>query len=411
MASLCKKRGASGALSPYWQAILSFNHRKIWISTKCTDRRIAKSVSERWTRACWLAGRWELNQQRCDRLLSEIQAVTKCPATLDHSRELFRRLMAETTGELYAGENLTDYIMEWIAARRKVTAGSTIGKYERILGAFLESLPERRRTASVGSISAAEIRKYRDGLLESGLAESSANVELASLRALFNDARRQGVVVVNPAEAVGKLQAHDVDARVPFTTEQIRALLKAANSEWQGMILLGCHAGLRIGDAAHLRWSNIDLLNRVLTFEAQKTSRRKKRNDRKTHIYMHDDLLDYWDRVASSDDPNAPLFPSLYDTETSGTLGLSMQFSRVMEKAGIVSPTGAAKVGKGRVFKALSFHSLRHSFCSLLANSEVPAEVRKMMSGHSSDQIHQGYSHLSVDLQKSAIGKLASVLS
>jgi|SRR5271166_3949152 len=109
MASLAKKRGASGALSPYWQAILSFNHRKIWISTKCTDRRIAKSVSERWTRACWLAGRWELNQQRCDRLLSEIQAVTKCPATLDNSRELFKRLMRETTGEAYLGENLSDH--------------------------------------------------------------------------------------------------------------------------------------------------------------------------------------------------------------------------------------------------------------------------------------------------------------
>ena len=189
-------------------------------------------------------------------------------------------------------------------------------------------MPERRRTASVGSISSSEVRKYRDGLVEAGLSQSTANVELVCLRSLFNDARRQGIVVVNPAEAIPKLQAHDVDERVPFTTEQIRALLKAADSEWQGMILLGCHAGLRIGDAANLRWSNIDLMNRTLSFEAQKTSRRKKKHDRVTKIFMHDDLLDYLDRAASSDDANAPLFPSLHGTGTSGSLGLSAQFVR-----------------------------------------------------------------------------------
>ena len=64
----------------------------------------------------------------------------------------------------------------------------------------------------MASISAAEVRKYRDGLLEAGLSESSANVELAIIRALFNDARRQGIVLVNPAEATAKLKAYDVDA-------------------------------------------------------------------------------------------------------------------------------------------------------------------------------------------------------
>jgi len=38
-------------------------------------------------------------------------------------------------------------------------------------------------------------------------------------------------------------------------------------------------------------------------------------------------------------------------------------------------------------------------------------EVRKAMSGHSSDVVHEGYSHLGIDLQKSAIAKLGSVLA
>jgi hypothetical protein len=40
-----------------------------------------------------------------------------------------------------------------------------------------------------------------------------------------------------------------------------------------------------------------------------------------------------------------------------------------MHLAGIRAPLGPEKQGKGRQFKALGFHSLRHSFISTLANS------------------------------------------
>jgi hypothetical protein len=36
--------------------------------------------------------------------------------------------------------------------------------------------------------------------------------------------------------------------------EQIQQLLRQANIEWMGMILLGLHAGLRLNDAANLTW-------------------------------------------------------------------------------------------------------------------------------------------------------------
>src|SRR5215813_1320348 len=123
MASLCKKTGASGKESPYWQAILSFSHsrKKVWVSTKQYDRRTAKAVSDRWTDACWYAARRELGKHR-ERLLNEIEVLTKCPATLDASRELFSRLVKETTGEEIHGENFNEFVTEWITARAAVTA-------------------------------------------------------------------------------------------------------------------------------------------------------------------------------------------------------------------------------------------------------------------------------------------------
>src|SRR5260221_12746909 len=81
-----------------------------------------------------------------------------------------------------------------------------------------------------------------------------------------------------------------------------------------------------------------------------------------------------------------------------------------MEVAGIRDPLGYEKEEKGRRFKALGFNNLRDSFISRLANAEVPADVRKQLVGHSSDDIHRRYVHLDLSLQTKAIAGLSSLL-
>ena len=82
-----------------------------------------------------------------------------------------------------------------------------------------------------------------------------------------------------------------------------------------------------------------------------------------------------------------------------------------MEKAGIRAPLGEEKHGKGRQFRALGFHSTRHSLISNLANIDVAGDVRKEITGHSSDQSHRRYVHLELSTQQRAIEKLPSVVT
>lgn len=84
---------------------------------------------------------------------------------------------------------------------------------------------------------------------------------------------------------------------MPFTAEQVRALLSVASSEWYGLILFGYQAGLRLSDAAGLTWNNIDLEQRLLTFQLQKTERTRKTMVRR----FHPEIQEYLARVASSD--------------------------------------------------------------------------------------------------------------
>ena len=77
-----------------------------------------------------------------------------------------------------------------------------------------------------------------------------------------------------------------------------------------------------------------------------------------------------------------------------------------MIKAGIAYAVSDKPKGKGRGFAAFSFHSLRHSFISRLANADITADVRKEIVGHTSDDIHRRYTHLDLTTQQRALDRL-----
>jgi integrase len=364
--------------------------RPIWRSTKQTDHRKAIAVARKWEQAARLAASSELTQAASIRLLDE--------------------LMETTIGENFNVRSVESYFAEWFKGKNATgTSPGTLTRYRPVLDGFIASLSEQRRRASVSSITALEVERFRDGELEGGKTPGTANFAVKVLRAVFNTARRRGLSPTNPAEAIELLNEIG-EERMPFTDDQVKALLGVADNEWQGMILLGYHSGICLGDAAHLTRGNLDLLTRVLVFRAGKTVRRKKGRDKETVVYMHPDLAAYFKSLPASDDPNAPVFPNLYGKKSGSHGGLSNAFNRLMERADIRVPLGSEKRGKGRRFKALGFHSLRHSFISRLANAEVPADVRKQLVGHSSDDIHRRYVHLDLSLQTKAIAGLSSLL-
>jgi integrase len=63
--------------------------------------------------------------------------------------------------------------------------------------------------------------------------------------------------------------------------------------------------------------------------------------------------------------------------------------------------------GKGiRKFSKRSFHSLRHSFNSALANAGVPEEVRMKLTGHATPVMNSQYTHLQAKTLKDAVAKM-----
>lgn len=330
----------------------------------------------------------------------------------DQARKIIDEIRALSGEDAIRVRSLADYCREWLASRKATASAGTLTRYKGIIDDFLAHVGPQRCKASVESTTAMEVRGFRDLQLREGKSRTTANLAVKTLRSLFSDARREGLMGVNPAEQVETFKA-EKEARDVFTHEQLVAILAAAVPDWRTAILLAYYGGLRLGDAVSLTWENVNLERRELRFFPRKTTHGGARQpDWKKHVTgqleipLVSELEAHLLTLPSSDDPSAALCPTLVSKGTGGNKGLSMMFQRVMEKAGVHSDRGAEKKGKGRQFKTLGFHSLRHTFVSELANADVPADLRRQISGHNDEDIHERYTHLDLDAKRRALDKL-----
>lgn len=363
--------------------------RVVMRSSKKTNRKEAQTLADELERAARKAQAGELTRAVALKALAE--------------------MMERTTGEALHVESTKDFFEGWLKSKEiRGASEGTVKRYRPVLRGFLTMIGDRRASASVGSVTDMEIARYHELQLEQGKGPTTANFAVKVLGSVFATAVRRGLMLRNPAKSVEAVYS-EAEERKPFTDDQIKAIIRAADEEWKGMILFGVHTGIRLNDAARLTWGSVDVTRRVLSFEEQKTARRKRRMSKETRVRLHPDILQ-WLSSRTKGAADTALFPSLSGSPSGGHNGLSNAFYRVMAAAGVKAPLGEKKKGKGRRFRKLGFHSLRHTLVSRMANEDVPADVRKAVVGHSSDEIHQRYVHLDLSAQDKAIAKLRSVL-
>ena len=122
---------------------------------------------------------------------------------------------------------------------------------------------------------------------------------------------------------------------------------------------------------------------------------------------IHPALEDYLLSLPAPESDAEFLFPSLAQRNASG---LSNAFRKIMKRVGIEQIViRERKTQAGRSVVALSFHSLRHSFSSILANAGVSEERRMALTGHSTRSIHAKYSHHDLERLREAVSLLPTI--
>ncbi len=367
----------------YFAAYRGPSGERVQRTTKERKRSAALEKAQAWER---------LASQGRNRTITEANA-----------RKVVAEILEKSTGETLHFHTCRAWLSEWVAGKNGTTAPATWKKYDQTVRDFLTHLGERA-DFTLAAIGPKDLRSFRDALRDGGRSPSTVNLALKkTLPAPFLAAMRLGYITVNPCAAVEPLR-DDTDAeREVFTAEQVGKLLEAAEGDWQGAILAGYFTGLRLRDVAEMTWEAVDMESKSLRIKTRKTGA-------VLTLPMHDEL-GVWLRNQTRGIGKAPVFPSLAGKGTGGRHGLSGRFKAIMEKAKIKGRAlrTAGEDSSGRNTSSLSFHSLRHSFVSALANAGVASELRQKLSGHSDERTHAGYTHHEMDNLRAAVAKLPRV--
>ena len=362
--------------SQFWTACFTNRDgRQLKRSTKTTDRNQALEIA--------------IELERVER-----QAKQGALTTIQ-LRKVLNDVSEKVTGDNLIAPTVDVYLTDWLTGITTRNTRATRERYGNTVKLFLENLAGRAQKP-VTSVTPKDIESFLNWRLESGVAPKTAIVDLKTLNTAFRRAEAYQIILKNPVAAV-RPPKEECSEREVFTVEEVQKILNAAPSvEWQTLILLGYLIGARLRDCVHMKWENVHTDDGVIIYNQEKTGK-------KVIVPMHYHVIEHL-HYLSGFGTTGFLCPKLANKGPGGKHGLSESFKRIVVKAGVDPMTVQ---GKGtRNFTKRTFHSLRHSFNSALANAGVAEDVRMKLTGHSSKQMNSRYTHTQVATLKSAITAL-----
>jgi integrase len=371
--------------SPYWLAnycAVEANGVRRWIrkSTKKSKKSEAQEVLDGW-------------QKTADRAAAGVLTDARV-------REIVYEIVERTTGKKVNAPTIRQWLDQWIRLEKDAVAPGTLNRYRQVARNLIDDLGPKA-DAPLEALTTDDFLKFKENRLEAGLSPRGVNLLIKILKRPFKIAVDEGRLDRNPAAAVRTMKTSAARKGI-FSAGQVTQLIEAAKGDWKGLILIAYFTGGRLGDLARLHWDNINLDDKTVEFAQKKTGATVK-------IPIHCDLESYLlKRKGSRKRPAGPLFRELHDKPGSGKSGLSMAFKRIMASAGIKDEVSRKRGGEeGRSVSLLSFHSLRHSFNSAMANAGVAPEVRQLLTGHASLEMNKVYTHHELETVRKAVGSIA----
>jgi integrase len=230
------------------------------------------------------------------------------------------------------------------------------------------------------------IEKIKKNVLDAKKAPRTLQYIFATIRQVWNMARRDGLVLGDSPTKSVKVPKVD-NRRVRFLShDEAETLLKALQAKdplTHDLALLSLHTGLRMGEMASLKWSHIDLgrgIIRVMdpkggegraAFMTEKVKamlEAMKRREPDDYVF-----------IRRTDEPLKDTLRPLKDTPR--------EFSEVVAELGLNKGISDRR-------QRVCFHSCRHTYASWHVTAGTDLYTVKELLGHSVIAMTERYSHL-----------------
>jgi integrase len=222
-------------------------------------------------------------------------------------------------------------------------------------------------------------------LTGSGRAVSTVNRYVATLKAAFSVAMRNGKVDTNPGSQVKLPKENNKRTRWLTKEEEVR-LLAVMPDEYHPLVLVALHTGMRKHEQLNLKWADIDFQRRLIYIPVTKSGIGR-------HVHMNDVVIETLQRLPRMLH-NAHVFYGRKPGEPLHNGIKNSDWKRYLRKAGI---------------EDFHWHDLRHTFASRLVMKGIDLYTVSKLLGHSALEVTERYAHLaSAHLQK-AVNSLAII--
>jgi len=218
---------------------------------------------------------------------------------------------------------------------------------------------------------------------------ATVNRQRTFLSGILSEAERRGFIDRNPARGVSNLPEHNDKLRW-MTNDEEERLLAHAPQYLRPIILVALHTGMRRGEVLTVKWADLDFGQKLVRVSHTK-------NHRTRYIPMNSKL----EKLLESIKPEAttwersPYVFANMETETKFK-DLSRAFEGACRRAGLEDVT---------------FHTLRHTFASRLAQGNVPLNTIRELLGHGDMTVTMRYAHLAPNNLREAVQVLVKEAS
>ena len=200
------------------------------------------------------------------------------------------------------------------------------------------------------------------------------------MKAAFSKSESWGYIDSNPFR---KLKSPKVVKKYPvfISQSEFESILKNTKNDFlKNIFITGFYTGMRLSEILNMRWDWIDLNKRIITIKNSNLFTTKSKKERIIPInkQLYLSLKNCISKVVPINNCDLVFFKSLGIKLNPNFV--SKQFKKAVREADLNDD--------------IHFHTLRHSFASLLVQKGVSLYVVKELLGHEDLSTTQIYSHL-----------------
>jgi integrase len=255
----------------------------------------------------------------------------------------------------------------------------------------------------LGKIAPIQLERLKKNMAEGGLTPRTVRYALAVVRQVFNYAIREGLFSgLNPA-AGGKVARPQEDNRKTRylsrdEASQLLSELAKRSQEVHDMSMLSLFTGMRFGEVANLKWSDLDLSQGIIMLRNTKSGKNRA-------AYMTPDIKKMFTQRGVRE-PDKLVFPARGKPAKPGSSVLPEKPHAMISHVyyEVVGQMFNQEVADKKMW--VNFHTLRHTFASWLMEDDTNIYFVKELLGHSDLKLTERYAHIGENQLKQAVMKL-----